>query len=316
MIDRSESSLPSWETFKLYSSHYVPVSGLPELDGRIRWGGLTLDEITSQKKNGQKLREENGGVIRAYKRISPAGLLDNVTSSPVSGTAEASTVSPSGTRKSFEVELKKYPWDDDDGFSITPSFYAESSRSKTEDPDDNDSGASVANNQPQIKSTNKTMAQMPSIPPPAPQKSNLRITKHIVPLSKGKESAYIDQMLQREKMRQRYQNRQQLTGAEAEASLGQSTDIHDPPPSLPPTVSPSDSTNDEVLAQPLSMPEADLAGSISRVRKISIPPQANQATVAYMERVDTTRRREFARSMQSRELVQGNASPGEKDPLP
>jgi len=167
--------LPSWEQFQSYSSHYVPVFGLPELDGRIRWGALTLDEITFQKKNGQKLLEESGGVIRAYKRISPADRLDNITNDPISAIDEAVTVSSLRKRMSSDVKTTRDSWDDDDDFSITPSFYAAPSRGQTRDPDDNDKGAPVVIDRSHIKSTNQTMAQPLSRPDVAPEGSIFRL---------------------------------------------------------------------------------------------------------------------------------------------
>jgi len=165
--------LPSWEQFQSYSSHYVPVSGLPELDGRIRWGALTLDEITSQKKNGRKLLEESGGVIRAYKRISPADRLDNITNDPISTIDEAVM----RKRTSSDVETTRDPWDEHDDFSITLSFYVAPSRSQTRDPDDNDKGAPVVIDRSHIKPTNQTMAQPLSVPDVAPEGSVFRLRK-------------------------------------------------------------------------------------------------------------------------------------------
>lgn len=149
------------ETFQTYSSHYVPITGVPELEGRIRWGGLTLDEITSQKKSGQKLREESRGKIRAYKRLSPADFFDNITDGPVPAIDEA-VFFPRSKGKDLDVGITKDPWDDDDDFSITPSFYVEPSRSQTQDSDNIDSGASVASTGSQTDSSSKK----PMIQPP------------------------------------------------------------------------------------------------------------------------------------------------------
>lgn len=215
--------------------------------------------------SGQQLLEEHGGSIRQpFKRLSPAERLDNLTTT-------------------------KDPWDDDDDFSITPSFYAEPSRSQTQNPDDNDGDASVASHRVQIDSTYKIIAQPPSTSEPAPEESKFRITKHI----KAKDTAYMN------KMRQRY--RERIKRVEAEASLSQPTDVNNAPSSFTPTASPSDSTNTKTLTQSLSTPDAAPEESISRVRKMGFPPQSKEATVAYMERLQTSYRRELARR---------NASPG------
>ena len=210
--------------------------------------------------NGQQLLEKHGGSIRKpFKRLSTAERLDNLTT-------------------------KKDPWDDNDDFSITPSFYAESGRSQTQNPDDNDGDASVASHRAQIDSTNKTIAQPPSTSETAPEESKFRITKHI----KGKDTAYMN------KTRQRY--RERIERAEAEASLSQPTDVNDAPSSFIRKVLSSDSTNTKTLTQSLSTPDAAPEEPISRVRKMGFPPQSKEATVAYMERLQTSYRRELARS--------------------
>jgi hypothetical protein len=126
-----EAIVPSWETFREGSSHYIPVSDtIPEREGRIRYGGLTGDEIAAQEKYAIEAVQARGDVGRPWRRHALANHPEHVAQSTASAIDEVMVESPSRKRKSFDVERTKDDWEDDDDFSISPSFYPEPRRSQ------------------------------------------------------------------------------------------------------------------------------------------------------------------------------------------
>jgi hypothetical protein len=228
-----EAIVPSWETLREGSSHYVPVSDTtPELEGRIRYGSLTRDEIAAQEKNAIESLQANGDVGRPWRRLPLANRPEHVAHDPTSAIDEVMVESSSRKRKSFDVEPTKDAWDDDDDFSISPSFYREPRRSQIQDPDDNDGGVLVIDSQTRDNVTNETMNQPVTTQDTAPEGSNVRITREVLPQRNSEANAQVIA---------RYQTRDRTIRAKAEQSLRtQPTDANDQPSNLTPTAPPSD----------------------------------------------------------------------------
>ncbi|KAI4743498.1 hypothetical protein E4T50_06097 [Aureobasidium sp. EXF-12298] len=231
-----EAIVPSWETFREGSSHYIPVSDtIPELEGRIRYGGLTGDEIAAQEKYAIEALQARGDVGRPWRRHALANRPEHVAHDRTSAIDEVIVESPSRKRKSFDVEPIKDAWEDDDDFSISPSFYPEPRRSQIQDTDDNDGGVSVIDSQTRGNSTNETMDLPITTQDTAPEGSSFRITKHVWQQGNTETQAQVDEWTAR------CQRRDRVIKEQAEQSLRtQPTDVNGQPSSLTPTAEPSD----------------------------------------------------------------------------
>lgn len=211
-----EAIVPSWETSREGSSHYVPVSDtIPELEGRIRYGNLTRDEIAAQEKNAIEALQANGDVGRPWRRLPLANRPEHVAHDPTSAIDEV-MVESSRKRKSFDVELTKDVWDDDDDFSISPSFHPEPRRSQIQDPDDIDGGVSVADFQMHEDTTNETTAQ--PLPSDRPIVGNILLDLELVRIVNTRH---------RDIRRERANHYEQLLRSEKAAKLETRTNIGD-----------------------------------------------------------------------------------------
>jgi hypothetical protein len=152
-----QGSSAAWETQQSSSSHNVPVSAVSELEGPVRYGGLTRHE-TRQEMVTRKLSEQNG---RTYKTFPLASQPERVTQNLDSGSKK---------RKSPDAERTKGAWEKDDEFSISPSFH-------TRDRDDDDGGVSITNTQRHNTSAAGTTAEPLATRETSPGGSKFRISK-------------------------------------------------------------------------------------------------------------------------------------------
>jgi hypothetical protein len=152
-----QGSSAAWETQQSSSSHNVPVSTVSELEGPVRYGGLTRHE-TRQEMVTRKLSEQNR---HTYKTFPPASQPERVTQDLDSGSKK---------RKSPDAERTKGAWEKDDEFSISPSFH-------TRDRDDDDGGVSITNTQRHNTSAAGTTAEPLATRETSPGGSKFRISK-------------------------------------------------------------------------------------------------------------------------------------------
>jgi hypothetical protein len=156
-----ESSSAAWEAHQPSSSKDVPVSSVAELEGPKRIEGLEV----RQEMASEKLPEHNGQINRRLPRTDQP---ERVTQDSDSGSKK---------RKSPDAERNKGAWEEDDEFSISPSFHSEPYRSQTRDRDDDNGGVSITNTQPHNESNVSTMTEPLATRQTSPGRSKFRINK-------------------------------------------------------------------------------------------------------------------------------------------
>jgi hypothetical protein len=189
----------AWVSYQPGSSHYVPTSTIPEPEGRIRSRALARDAVAAQGKDAETSLKKDGQAPPSYQRLPLANQPDRVADGPESAINRAPIESFPRKRKSPDSGPTREVWDDDDEFSISPSFHSEPRGSLIRDHDNNDGGMSITNTKSHNNSTPEATAQ--SLGEATPEVSTLRITKQVVAQSRA--AARVARAWDRDQMRER-----------------------------------------------------------------------------------------------------------------
>jgi hypothetical protein len=182
-----EASSAAWETQQSSSSHKVPVSTVSELEGPVRYGGLTRHG-RRQEMITSRLPDQYGPYKTIHLAIQPERVIQDLNSS-------------SKKRKSPDAESTKGACNEDDDFSASPSLHSAPRPSQTRDRDDDEEGVSITDVQPHNDSMVQTTAEPLDTRQMTPGGSSLRITKQVLSPRKDPFYAYVDQLHTKEIMR-------------------------------------------------------------------------------------------------------------------
>jgi hypothetical protein len=189
----------AWESYQSGSSHYVPTSTIPEPEGRIQSRAPARDEAAAQGKNAETSLKKDGQAPPSNQRLPLANQPDRVADGPESAINRAPIESFPRKRKSPDSGPTREVWDDEDEFSISPSFHLQPRGSLIRDHDDNDGGVSITNTESHNNPTPEATAQ--SFGETTPEVSTLRITKQLVAQSRA--AARTARAWDRDQMRER-----------------------------------------------------------------------------------------------------------------
>ncbi|CAD0086595.1 unnamed protein product [Aureobasidium vineae] len=157
----------------------LPASSAPNLDRNVWLEAPSIKELKARSEDAQKLLKKTRGNPPPFKRLSLVKDNNPPTHSSTSAIDQAAHVSVPRKRKSSDVEPVADEWNDDDDFSISPSFYTGPRDNRTRVPDDGKEAESVTNTQQHKDEPIKTSAQPLTSSAAGREQSKLRISKHM-----------------------------------------------------------------------------------------------------------------------------------------